>query len=192
MPCAILTCLLLLLTACSQAKPPTDSPWQHEKISLAPQPPQVRNPLDPALLVNDPCRGLSPAQLLGLRIESPGRRHDTESLVSCVWVMYAAGTPAVTVYYVPGRQTGLSELYLLNSSGEYGHGYFEPTTIVGYPAVLNSSTDDRSAGICHLSVGLNDQFAFSVHTTNVTGGDPCQVADTVAAQVILTIQHSGR
>ncbi|QWF81799.1 hypothetical protein HUW46_05232 [Amycolatopsis sp. CA-230715] len=66
-------------------------------------------------------------------------------------------------------------------------GYFEPTDIVGYPAVFNSPKNERPKN-CGISVGVTDELMFTVFTIEAHEQDACKAAKNVAAAVIETIK----
>jgi hypothetical protein len=78
---------------------------------------------------------------------------------------------------------GLDSVYAEKSSMYY----FQPTTVLGYPAVYASPFSDRRAdGDCVLYTGVSNNSVFSTEyvTAPANTGQACALARTAAAQVV--------
>jgi Protein of unknown function (DUF3558) len=82
---------------------------------------------------------------------------------------------------------GLGALYARRAK----QAYFQPTAILGYPAVFANKEDFRATGHCVLSVGVADTRAFFVET-NTHGEDappdPCETARRAATTVVRNLR----
>jgi hypothetical protein len=149
------------------------------------QAPRVRNPLDPAPLISDPCGVLTSSQLNDLGLREGEVRPSNSSLVEdgCVYQLASGEYNEVTVSAFTANKNGLSDTYAARDR----FSYFEPVEIAGYPAVFGAEADRRSDGRCTLLVGLNDQVSAIVITQIDDGpqhSDPCPVAETTGTALI--------
>jgi hypothetical protein len=161
--------------------------------------PKVEHPLTPNdAYWADPCKLLTPAQLSKVNLPDataelkgsyPGGpacnviSHHTES---------RAVVQAPTTY-----PEGISSLYILHKEyPEEPHGYFIPTLVSGFPAVLRDAADTRDVGECTVYVGVNERQVFSVHYDTALDIDEtklkksCTLTKETAAQIIATLQKS--
>jgi hypothetical protein len=152
--------------------------------------PRVEHPLDASRFLAQPCAVLVPAQLTTLGITTPGKPETTGAVAEqagpmCTWIAegphrnYGFG-------FLTGNKNGLSDTY----RGSWG-GYFEPTTVAGYPAVFNDVVDSRDEGICNLTVGITDDLTFRIDLTADLGRESCDRAVQLAELVVATIKAGG-
>jgi hypothetical protein len=185
-------CSVLVLPGCT-----TETPGNPSAMSTPAAPPsgdstsapEVTKPLDGSKFSADPCSTLNAVQLTGFGISNPGKKSSDNAGTTCHWDSGSAGaTTGVAVIFTPSVTTGLSNAYALNAAGTYRGGYFVPVEVSGYPAAYNSLADDRSAGMCSLTVGISDQSIFSVFIQGRAGTDGCKAAENVAEAVLQTMQ----
>ncbi len=151
--------------------------------------PRVKHPLDATRFLPQPCAVLTPAQLATLDVTTPGKPQTTGAIAEhagpgCIWT---AEEPHRTydVGFLTGNKNGLSDTY----RGSWP-GYFEPTTVDGYPAVFNDGVDSRDTGVCNLTVGINDNLTFRTQQQS-DGREACDGAMQLARMVIATIKAGG-
>lgn len=152
--------------------------------------PRVEHPLDATRFIADPCAVLTSTQLATLDITTPGKPETTGAVAEnagpmCTWIA-GADHDNYNVGFLTGNKNGLSDTY----RGSWG-GYFEPTTVGGYPAVFNDVTDARDTGRCNLTVGVNDNLAFRTQLTTNRGQKSCDGAAQLAEMVVATIKAGG-
>ncbi|MCU1687323.1 MAG: hypothetical protein JWQ81_8062 [Amycolatopsis sp.] len=186
---ALAACSLLLLAACDPAqsgssKAPSSGEQGGETSAVANSAPSIGNPLTADQFVAAPCASMSPAQLADLGVAS-GQVNNSDSGPACDW-RAGEGTDIHVAYLETKR--GLTNYYILNDSGSWKPGYFEPLDVQGYPAVYASDSDKRPAGVCLLSVGITNQLIFTVTVTAQTGDGSCATAKTVADDILTTIK----
>jgi hypothetical protein len=109
----------------------------------------------------------------------------------CYWAQNDGGT-GFGVQFITSNTKGLSTLYAQKDSLNNG-GYFTPVAdIQGYPAVLYSQVDDRSAGTCGIAVGVTDSLDYSVTLTSASSApsrsNPCPVVQKIADLVMTTMR----
>lgn len=152
--------------------------------------PAVTNPLDVSKFMVDPCASITSTQASNLTISPQGRRVDIQTGQACDW-LYGPNLEwdAAVTYIVPDAKNGLQNLYNLEATIGHQGGYFEPTTIDGYPAVYEDVSDGRQNGDCQLSVGVNEQVFFSVLNRGPKNTDLCKGAAKVATAVVETIKR---
>lgn len=148
--------------------------------------PAIPRPLDASRFMADPCLSLTQEQATQLSISPQGRPLTPQGTSGCAWP-YGTSSEVGLTYVVPDAKNGLQNLYNQNSAGWYKNGYFEPTTIGGYPAVFQAGNDDRKNGQCQLSVGINEQTLLTVSNRGQKNTDVCSGAAKVAADVVNTI-----
>ncbi|WP_123684775.1 DUF3558 domain-containing protein [Amycolatopsis thermoflava] len=183
---------LLVLTSCSDSGgsgigtsfSPTSPgrPTQPTSTATADQAPPVPTPLDATAFIADPCNSLTSAQTAELTISNEGRH--TEN--ACSWKFGPNLEWVVQAFYTVNDK-GLQNTYDQNAAGWFKNGYFEPTSVSGYPAVYSNVTDARPQGTCDLVVGLDDRTILDVSVTGKPGEDNCGAASTVAGKIIETI-----
>lgn len=153
--------------------------------------PRVDDPLDASRFLTDPCAVLTRAQLTGFGVSKPGEP-DTDSAIAvhsgpgCVWVAESEVNSVIGASFLSGNKNGLSDTY---RGRDRFDGYFEPTTVDGYPAVFNDIGDGRPQGDCNITVGISDTLTFRAaeHGGRDAQG-ACDRATQVAAAVIQTIK----
>lgn len=189
---AITLTIALTITACDsgvngQPAPPagtsnTGAPSSPKEFTKAPP---VTNPLDAAKYLADPCASLTPAQYQAFETEA-GEKDDPNA-IACAWKRNR-GETRISVSYLPEVKQGLSGVYAQNDIGFWKDGYFEPTTVSGYPAVYASIIDARPQGKCQLNVGISDTLTFASIVQSRPGSDSCTAAMNVAEKVLETIK----
>ncbi|MGH3621414.1 MAG: DUF3558 domain-containing protein [Sciscionella sp.] len=155
--------------------------------------PAVRNPLDASVYLSRPCALLSRQQVSTLGDYGPGRPGKKTDVgggsgPSCTWDSTAEG-PIIDAQLVTSDRNGLSDFYRARATMPKSYfGYFEPTTVDGYPAVFNDATDQRKFGDCALVVGIADKLVLGTSQQGGDGPKSCSVAKQVAAAVITTLK----
>ncbi|MGB3339800.1 MAG: DUF3558 domain-containing protein [Devosia sp.] len=154
--------------------------------------PRVESPLDASKVLTDPCAVLTPAQLTGFRVNTPGRG-DTESEIAktvgplCTWTADTEIPSVIGVAWQSGNKNGLSDLYRMRDDQEY----FVEATVEGYPAVFSSEIDNRDGGDCSITVGVSDALTFFADETGMLDADgACARAEQVAAAAIATLKEN--
>lgn len=156
--------------------------------------PQVANPLDATRYLTQPCAALTTQQLQGFDLPVQGRP-DTDSAVArnsgpgCTWTNSDIAE-TVGVGFLTGNKNGLVDLYRANDEGTW-KGYWEETTVSGYPAAFHFTTDARPQGSCNLAVGISDTLAFRVTEQGRLKGQSCDRAKQIAAAVVATVKAGG-
>src|SRR5439155_19737108 len=100
---------------------------------------------------------LTAQQTSELTISSNGGADTAPGGTTCNWKYGPNLEYSVAVAYtVPDAKNGLQNLYDQKAAGFFKNGYFEPTTIDGYPGIYGSWGDDRKTGRCELAVGVDE------------------------------------
>lgn len=201
---AALVCMAMLAVGgCTQTSGGTPSPTSEtptpgsaasstepSTTSGAATAPGITNPLDVSKFMADPCLSITSTQAADLTLSPEGKRVEIESGQACAWTYGPGQAYDVTVSYsVPDAGNGLQNLYNLNTAGQYDNGYFEPTTIDGYPGAFNSVVQDRMRGRCQLSVGLNERSLLFMLITGPDNTDLCNGAANAATAVVETVKR---
>ena len=84
----------------------------------------------------------------------------------------------------------LADVYRTNQEGGW-KGYWEETSVAGYPGVFAFTTDARPRGSCNLFVGISEPLAFAVGTDGRLKEQSCDLAKQVAAAVVETLKRGG-
>jgi hypothetical protein len=191
---------LVLTAACSSVQPGQASPATTPGTSAATgtgqssaprehsKAPPVKIPLDASKYIAAPCSSLTDAQLREFGGSAPGRLNSDESGPACNWDVGPNNDTLIGIGYLTSAKTGLTNLYALNDTGWWEHGYFEPTQLDGYPAAYASISDDRKAGACGITVGITDELMFSALVKSRPGNDSCSAAKNVASLVLKNIR----
>ncbi|MFC5107557.1 DUF3558 domain-containing protein [Kibdelosporangium philippinense] len=156
--------------------------------------PRVTTPLDASKFLSQPCTVLTPAQLQSLTLPVQGKP-DTDSQVaktagpSCLWINNDTPSFAISIGFLTGNKRGLSDTYRGHEQGAFP-GYFEPTSVDGYPAVFNDLSDGRAGGDCTITVGVSDTLTLRVshQGSRFTGAAACDRAKQAAALGIQTLR----
>ncbi|MBN6035378.1 DUF3558 domain-containing protein [Amycolatopsis sp. 195334CR] len=149
--------------------------------------PKVKEPLDPAKFVADPCSSLTAARQAEFNVTSSRiNEHDFGS--SCIWNV-GSGRTSLGVSYATKVPTGLGNIYALRDAGWWDGGYFEPTEVDGYPGVYVALVDYRASGDCKLVVGVNDSLFFESSVVTPPSNDSCLGAKNVAEAILQTIKE---
>jgi hypothetical protein len=157
--------------------------------------PRVEHPLDATPYLDNPCAVLTPTQLGTFGITNPGKPETTGPLAEtagpmCIWRNNVEPSFGFDVGFLTGNKNGLADTY--RGGEEAFPGYFEPTTVDGYPAVFNDPVDSRDGGRCNLTVGINDNLTFRTSPTSTPlGRRTCDEAVKVAQAVIATLKAGG-
>jgi hypothetical protein len=123
-------------------------------------------------------------------ISQPGKPTTTGATAEragpfCTWTADPAVNSTVGVGFLTGNKNGLSDTY----RGRSRFGYFEETTVEGYPAVFNDLDDGRPSGICNITIGISDTLTFrATEQGGRKGQASCDRAKQVAASVITTLK----
>jgi hypothetical protein len=169
---------------------PTDDPTSTSNPGGSGGAPKVTDPLDASKFISQPCGAIAPDQLQALHLPVQGKP-DTDSETAktagpgCSWFDRDAGS-GVEIGFLTANKNGLSDTY---QGKDRFKGYFEPTEVDGYPAVLNDIQDYRSDGTCNITVGISDtsEFRVGVQDTKL-GVKSCDRAKEAAAAVIKTLK----
>ncbi|MBV9844416.1 MAG: DUF3558 family protein, partial [Kutzneria sp.] len=139
----------------SPASPPSSSPAGGD--TTAQGAPKVKTPIDTTRFQAAPCTMLTTAQTQPFTITKPGDANAGTSALGpgCSWSNAATGT-GFTVEFITANPKGLSALYANKDIITKGGGYFEAATVQGYPAIFESSVDQRKEGTCGLDVAVSD------------------------------------
>ncbi|MFF0144378.1 uncharacterized protein DUF3558 [Amycolatopsis sulphurea] len=179
--------VLGLLTACSSktggtAEPPASASSSSSSATNSGAP-KVPSPLPTQKLIADPCTALGDSDAASLGLKTPGKPNG-QSLAGCNWHSTRFPGNGITISPLTPNKNGLGDLY----SNKATYKYFEPTTIAGYPGVFGSPlADDRSNGVCSLTVGVTDQLSVSVVTVVTAGknhSDPCGALNKVSTAMV--------
>lgn len=202
----VVVCMVGLgLAGCTTSDAGTPTPGPDSSASSAPtstgssapnsgqdtlEAPRVENPLDASRFLTDPCAALTPDQLATLGVSTPGRG-DTESEIAktvgplCTWTADTEIPSVIGITWQSGNKNGLADLYRMR----HERGYFEETTVKGYPAVFSSGLDNRDGGDCYIYVGISDTLTFAASETGVLDADgACARAEQVAAAAVVTMR----
>lgn len=100
--------------------------------------PRVDHPLDATTFLPNPCTVLTQAQLADFGVTEPGEA-DTEGPLGkdapgCIWHADPEVNSSIDVSFLVSNKNGLSDTY---RGKDRFDGYFEPTTVDSYPAVLS-------------------------------------------------------
>jgi hypothetical protein len=195
-----LACMTMLaVSGCTQTSSGTPSPTNgapatssaaSNATSGADTAPTITNPRDLSKFTADPCLSITSAQATDLAINAQGKRVNIQSGESCGW-KYGPNLESDigVIYIVPDAKNGLQNLYNQRAAGWYDKGYFEPTTIDGYPAAYQDGSDYRQKGRCQLTVGINEQAFFTVMNRGPVNTNLCKGATKVANAVVETIKR---
>ncbi|MGH3515936.1 MAG: DUF3558 domain-containing protein, partial [Haloechinothrix sp.] len=158
----------------SSGEPPADSGLPHSGA------PKVENPIDTAAFEADPCSAITEQQLAEERVNIDEVKPEPDNQVgpSCTWYStFEWGQFSGAV--LTANSDGLSTQYAQYQAGEWA--YFEELSVAGYPAVVNSLTDNRKNGDCTLNVGVRDDLTYiltlSLGTENPYRTKPCELAE---------------
>lgn len=161
--------------------------------SAKPQAPTVEHPLRPGRYTDEPCALLTSEQMQDFGFASstkPDSRENAAGGMTCSWSDYAhGGVTTISLGWLPDNEAGLGSTYAQRQEFEQ-NGYFEPTTVSGYPAVYASKDDDRADGVCVLDVGVNEhvELLTDANTAPDIRAKACSMAKSAAAAAIETLQ----
>jgi hypothetical protein len=146
--------------------------------------PKVVQPLNAASLSSAPCSSLTAAQLSGIGLTNVRGSHDASitGTAICGWTDDTTGN-GIGISWENDLGNGLSTIY----SERAQQGYWQPTSVDGYPAVFADFADLRSKGTCVLNVGVSDKLSFISQYTAAQsdiGTKSCQFTEQAAADVI--------
>ncbi len=151
--------------------------------------PKVSAPVNVDKFLADPCGMLTPAQLSALQLSQP-KADKAASGAGCGW-RFSDGYTAVSATFLTTVKNGLTNAYRQNASGYYENGYFEPTVVSGFPAVLANTADRRSQGQASMLVGVSDQTEMLVLIQGTPGSDATRAVTNVTRAVLSTMQGAG-
>lgn len=152
--------------------------------------PRVSSPLDVARFGQAPCDLLTDAQLADFGGETGTQDTSAGGEERCRWQFGTQkDSSAISGFYPGPTKSGLSDLYVNSEQGAFREGYFEPTEVVGYPAVFAAGSDHRDSGSCELMVGVRDDTYMHVSTQAPAGKgrEGCTAAENLAAAMIKTL-----
>lgn len=178
------------LAGCS---PVSGTPSPTTTTSTGPSAPKVTNPIDTTKYQADPCGLLTAAQVAPYTVTTPGSVVDGTSALGpgCSWGNTNTGTTFI-VQFITANKVGLTALYINKDIILKGGGYFEPTTVQGYPAVFNSQADQRKDGTCSLAIGIADSLDYNVAVAmadfSPKYNDPCGMATQIADMAMTTLR----
>lgn len=155
--------------------------------------PRVREPLDASRFLTDPCGLLTPEQMRGFDISRPGVIDSTGALaehvgMGCFWSSDDDISRGYGIGWLVGNRNGLADTY---RGRDRFAGYFEPTEVDGYPAVLNDVTDERDKGECNIVVAVSDTLTFLAGESSGfarPGSPPCERSRELAAAALATLK----
>ncbi|WP_338081110.1 DUF3558 domain-containing protein [Amycolatopsis nivea] len=148
--------------------------------------PRVAAPVNVDKYLADPCSMLTPSQLSALQLSQP-EADKASSSVGCGW-RFSDGYTAVSATFLTTVKNGLTNTYRQNAFGYYKDGYFEPTVVSGFPAVLANTADRRSQGQVTMLVGVSDQTEMVVLIQGSPGSNATTAATNVTKAVLSTMQ----
>lgn len=144
--------------------------------------PHVTNPIQAPGLAAEVCQTLSGEQVQKLGL-SQGTPETDKSGPVCIWEYADVSINQVVIGVTTRFDDGLADVYKRKDA----LGYFEETTIAGYPGVIVGKYGPPDKGFCQLYVGLNRSLA-PVVTAQLGGGTdygrPCEVAELTAKAMI--------
>lgn len=112
---------------------------------------------------------------------------DTGSNPGCFW--QKGNGPQTSFVFNDDNPGGLDDFYRARATkSESYFGYFEPTTINGFPAVFNDARDGRRMGFCTLAVGINDSMTLTVLQQGGDGFESCEMTKRAAEGIVATLQ----
>ncbi|WP_370648115.1 DUF3558 family protein [Amycolatopsis sp. FU40] len=148
--------------------------------------PKVPAPVNVDKYLADPCSMLTSAQLSALQLSQP-KADSKSSGVGCGW-RFSDGYTAVSATFLTTVKNGLTNAYRQKASGYYKDGYFEPTVVSGFPAVLANTADRRSQGQATMLVGVSDQTEMLVLIQGTPGSNATTAATNVTKAALSTMQ----
>lgn len=197
---AFVAATMVLGTSCSTnangiptpATTPTEESPPKSNTS-AETPPPVEDPLDPSGFLTQPCSVLTKSQLGALNITRPGRPTTTGGIAENVgpWCEWPATdlSGGISVGFITNNAEGMAKVYDTRDA----FGYFEPTTVDGYPAVLADTVDLRPRGTCTVVVGISDGDTFRASERgSLSAKDACERAKQVASAALATMGEGPR
>jgi hypothetical protein len=155
-----------------------------------PRAPAVKNPLNAAKFISNPCLTVTQSQIQQFGSSEPGESTGSGVGAGCLWHLGQDGLTGVSVSFIPEITDGLTHIYKQNAANFFKDGYFSPLDISGYPAAYNEVADNRNGGQCGLTVGFSDQSIFSVLIQGHPNTDGCKAAVNITKAALQTIQGS--
>jgi hypothetical protein len=186
--------LALLATGCGSHVEGTPLPPTDVSSSTTPPrhgAPQVANSVDVSRFLPQPCAALTAAQLQALTLDSPGRPDTTGALAEyagpgCTWDNKDVSV-SVMFSFMTGNKNGLADIYRGHEQGQFP-GYFDVTTVDGFPAVFTSGVDGRAKGFCSLHTGISDTLEILVDESTRAGKDACAGAWQTTSLILKTLR----
>jgi uncharacterized protein DUF3558 len=174
----------VLLVGCSATTTGTPAPTTNTGAPTSSgRVPKVAKPLNANSLSAAPCSSLTAPQLAGLGLPTvhSGDNASITGAAICSWTDDTT-INSISISWETGLGNGLSTVY----SEQAQQGYWQPTTVDGYPAVFADLADLRPKGTCAINVGVSDQLSFvsKYLSSPTTGSKSCQFAEQAAADVI--------
>lgn len=153
--------------------------------------PSVENPLDLGHFLQNPCDGLTDAQVTEFFGAGNKSHADADGTVGpeCTWAKDRVVNGGIHLTFPTIGDGGISDVY--RNRETYGlFSELEPAD--GYPVVAHGAVDKTGSGECAVSVGTSDQATFTVSLVlgqdRVGSIDPCTAAREVAVAVIENIE----
>lgn len=175
-------------TASFGASTEIGGPAQSDVPSIAPAP-KVAEPLKPDAFVSDACRALSADMAAALNLATPGIGDRTPTSSGCIWRTKDRRF-TIGVSYLTTLTAGLSEIYAQREKNPDAYLYFEPTIVLGYPALYADKIDDRARGHCLLNIGVTDSLFAQIAVNHVPRSqNVCELAARAGEAVITTMKE---
>ncbi|MFD8493626.1 DUF3558 family protein [Amycolatopsis sp. NPDC059657] len=186
---------LAFLAGCTAEPAPAPPPPPRSTLQLAPPSssapavdvPQVSSPLEVGKFDKEPCAVLTAAQARAVhKLVKSELGQGTTDLPACQWRDDHLNGVRITF----ARGGGLRDTY---TNQRPGTGYFEPTTLAGYPAVYAGKADQRQLGRCSLTVGVRNDEIMTVESDLGSSFSPssrgsCEAVKKAAEAAIVTIK----
>ncbi|WP_370947378.1 DUF3558 domain-containing protein [Amycolatopsis sp. cg5] len=180
-----------LLAGCTAEPAPAPPPPPPSTLKVGPPTsstpavdvPQVPKPLETGRFDKEPCAVLTAAQARSVYLLV---KSELGQGATCQW--RDAHLNGVRITFTSGD--GLRGTYTKRAPGT---GYFEPTTISGFPAVYAGQADQRNIGRCSMTIGLRNDEIMTVESdlgnASPVASGPCDVVKKAAEAAITTIKR---
>ncbi|GGM59191.1 hypothetical protein GCM10012275_32990 [Longimycelium tulufanense] len=186
---------VFMLAACSSgstngsAQPATNTGTTTGSSAANPDVPRVPKPLDTSKFQQVPCSVLTPSQRQFLKIGKEPNRFDSDLGPGCEWRDTSGPSKMSFSARLVVKGDGLAGLYSRRDT----YKIFEPLEVDGYPAaVVMAVRDQRSEGVCVISVGVTDKLVFDVDMQlddeSPSYNDPCGQTKLVAGEILKTLK----
>jgi hypothetical protein len=156
----------LLAAGCGAGSLTSPQPKADPGAAASPSPapgPDLHYPqqLDASRTINDPCTALTDDQVHKVIGSHPGGgKTEHGAGVGCSWhpsSLDNTSAGSIGIEWPSGGAYGMRGFYRTKNR----YGYFQPTTVAGFPAVVASPGDTAvSVGECAIYVGVNEHRVF--------------------------------